>query len=217
MCVPCKLSASRPTGRRRETNSSLNARGATSKRREVLRLCARARRAHIRVILKITSRAWRGYNPCMASTGISKNDAAAVMQLLADYYRTFSTLDLQKTLAFFHEPTGRATRRYCGAHSRRTGCCPRAHIRRSAVERLRSERVEPAKTNPAQRNCGVGHRCRRALQGRRAAARSRRGDVHPPKDRRWLENCCDCVARSRRSRAERLARNTSCPCRCIFD
>jgi hypothetical protein len=41
----------------------------------------------------------------MASTGISNNDATAVMQILADYYRTFSTLDLQKTLAFFHEPS----------------------------------------------------------------------------------------------------------------
>ena len=41
----------------------------------------------------------------MASAGISKDDAAGVMQLLTDYYRTFSTLDLQKTLAFFHEPS----------------------------------------------------------------------------------------------------------------
>jgi ketosteroid isomerase-like protein len=40
----------------------------------------------------------------MASTESSKNDATSVMQVLADYYRTFSTLDLEKTSAFFHEP-----------------------------------------------------------------------------------------------------------------
>ena len=41
----------------------------------------------------------------MASTGISKNEAAAVMQVLTDYYRAFSTLDLQKILPFFHQPS----------------------------------------------------------------------------------------------------------------
>ena len=41
----------------------------------------------------------------MGSTGISKNETAAVMQVLADYYRAFSTLDLQKILPFFHQPS----------------------------------------------------------------------------------------------------------------
>ena len=33
------------------------------------------------------------------------NDEAAVLQVLRDYYRAFSTLDLQKILPFFHEPS----------------------------------------------------------------------------------------------------------------
>jgi ketosteroid isomerase-like protein len=40
----------------------------------------------------------------MASPGVSQVDEAAVMQVLGDYYRAFSSLDLQKILPFIHEP-----------------------------------------------------------------------------------------------------------------
>lgn len=33
------------------------------------------------------------------------SDEASVIEVLADYYRAFSTLDLQKILPFFHEPS----------------------------------------------------------------------------------------------------------------
>src|ERR1700734_4505335 len=65
----------------------------------------RARQLHDYVVFAIACLVRQRYNCAMASTGISKNEAAAVMQVLTDYYRAFSTLDLQKILPFFHQPS----------------------------------------------------------------------------------------------------------------
>ena len=43
----------------------------------------------------------RGYNSAMTFT----NDEAAVSRVLADYYRAFSTLEVQAILPYFHEPS----------------------------------------------------------------------------------------------------------------
>jgi hypothetical protein len=45
------------------------------------------------------------YNPAMASPASVTNIEADVTQVLADYYRAFSTLEVQAVLPYFHEPS----------------------------------------------------------------------------------------------------------------